>query len=91
MSRSYKHKPWLRERNKRDQKRQAAKKVRHTGELPRHMGYKRVYESWNICDFELRETWPEYLDSFKWIYGREPTEEEKKNLRQEWEKYYLRK
>lgn len=31
-------------------KREAAKKVRKAEEIPPHMGYKKLFQSWNICD-----------------------------------------
>jgi hypothetical protein len=37
-------------------KRQAAKRVRKAKHVARDGGYKRISNSWDICDFKFRET-----------------------------------
>ena len=93
MSRSYKHSPWIKDRSRRNQKQKkrfAAKKTRNEDDMPGHMGYKRISESWEISDYANRVTWQEFLHDFVKLYGN-PTKKEENKLRGEWEKTYLRK
>ena len=55
MSRSYKHTPRCGDRKGKYAKRLANRTVRiHGGEsaFPPYGGYRKVYERWNICDYE---------------------------------------
>jgi hypothetical protein len=66
MSRSYKHEPTCGGKNK-FCKNQANRRVRRNKidlELSKG-GYKKVYCSWEICDYFSRCTWEEYWES-KW-------------------------
>lgn len=66
MSRSYKHEPVCGGKNK-FYKKQANRRVRRNKmdlELPKG-GYKKVYCSWEICDYFDRSTWKEYWE-FEW-------------------------
>jgi len=60
MSRSYR-KPWMVDtygsRYKRFFKRYANKVVRKATNFPEHMGYKRVFNSWDIVDWKYYEDW----------------------------------
>ena len=55
MSRSYKHTPYCGDRKSKDMKRFANKRVRqrlkHSDYLPVAAEYKRMFESYDICDF----------------------------------------
>lgn len=68
MSRSYKHTPYIGDKKTKWAKRQANRKVRHY--LNRQMiqdesfapaAYKKVSESWNICDYYDITTWYEHM------------------------------
>jgi hypothetical protein len=50
MSRSYR-KPYVREEKKKWAKRQANKRVRRCKNLQDGCRYKKIYNSWNICDY----------------------------------------
>ena len=40
-------------------KRLASKKVRNAKDVPNYSGYKKVYESWDICDWKMDyDPWP---------------------------------
>lgn len=66
MSRSYKKYPSAKwERSCKFGQRQANKKVRRTlQDIPNGKAYKKIYESWNICDYKfvsfLPSRWEEY-------------------------------
>ena len=52
MSRSYKKFPIVKDKScSKHGKRFANKKVRHTQDIPNGKAYKKVYETWNICDY----------------------------------------
>lgn len=54
MSRSYK-KPYVKDKsNKKDGKKAANNKVKRTKEIGNGKQYKKVYNSWNICDYKFR-------------------------------------
>ena len=96
MSRSCKHTPRCGEPKGKNAKRIANRKVRRTkhGEIPPFGGYKKVYEQWNICDFEIVGlSFDRYCqDSFFWgagaprksIYGLA-------ELKKQYDKFYIRK
>lgn len=84
MSRSYKRTPICKDGNKSKKfgKRQANKKIRKTAGLSgKSNNYKKIYESWNVCDYRI------YSDKIKW-FGGEKIEKDSLN---HWEKWYLRK
>lgn len=64
MSRSYKHTPSCKaEKSCKWGKRQANKRVRKfKGDLGNGKLYKKLYCSWEICDYKFNETWEEYKD-----------------------------
>lgn len=53
---------------KRHMKRQANRRVRHAKDIPDGKSYKRLYESWDICDYACEldkpDEWP-YAYRFK--------------------------
>ena len=51
MSRSYKKHPYSKDRPSKGMKKFANKKVRHTKDIPNGKAYKKVFESWDICDW----------------------------------------
>ena len=108
MSRSYKHTPYAGDKKTKWAKRQANKKVRRY--LNKHSiqdesfapaAYKKISESWNICDYYSIVTWYEHLkfrkQRFLWgipIYDLNLTEDGEIDLEHErkvWEKWYKRK
>lgn len=58
MSRSYKKHPRVKDKNSKGMKRYANKKVRRTKDIPNGKAYRKVFESWNISDYQ-------------WIWTRE--------------------
>ena len=52
MSRSYKKHPFVKDPANKGMKRCANKKVRHTKDIPNGKAYKKVFESWEISDYE---------------------------------------
>lgn len=65
MSRSYRKFPLCKcERSCKWGKKQANKRVRrYKGEISNGRNYKKLYESWEICDYAFSETWKEYSHS----------------------------
>ena len=79
MSRSYKKTPVIKDSdNTKWVKRQATKSVRrYKGILAKGSSYKKLFESWNICDYRFYEPW----DIDNQIFYE--------NDKKEWSKYYL--
>ncbi len=62
MSRSYKKHPWVTDhhvKTTKEKKKFANKKVRRHEDLPNGSAYKKVSESWDICDYKWYWTWEE--------------------------------
>ena len=104
MSRSYKKIPWCGDKKGKDKKRIANHVVRQW--LKRNMdqtlapsNYKKLYETWNICDYSWTLTWEQYWrsewKSYRWICSmlpnREHKEPDKKECYRKWLKYYHNK
>ena len=62
MSRSYKHIGFCKcEKSCKIGKKFANRKVRnYKGEIPNGKAYKKIYNSWDICDYYNIETWNSY-------------------------------
>ncbi len=65
MSRSYKKTPYCGDNKGKFKKRTAMNKVRTKlkdldYELPKGGAYKKIYETWNICDYSWITSWREY-------------------------------
>jgi len=56
MSRSRKKAPWIVDKKSKLAKRQANKRVRRTKNIANGKSFKKVYESWDICDYKWRFT-----------------------------------
>lgn len=83
MSRSYKRTPVLQDtygcKTKKWSKRQASKAVRrYINYIANGSAYKKIYCTWNICDYRMREPWNVY------------TKKDYKS-KKEWAKYYYYK
>jgi len=103
MSRSYKHTPYAGDTKTKWAKRQANRKYRSflkqmEEDIP-YSHFKKVSESWNICDYYDITTWEEYL-RYRRRYHRytpygmkflENGEIDIENERKLWEKWYKRK
>lgn len=68
MSRSYKKTPWSGDRKGKDKKRIANHRVRnwlkqHPEESLCGREYRKLYESWDICDYGRIMTWEQFWDS----------------------------
>ena len=77
MSRSYKHTPRCGERKGKYSKNLANRRVRRRkfqDPFPQYAGYKKMFESWNICDFEtVGETFAQfYKNELAWRRLSEP-------------------
>lgn len=76
MSRSYKKTPWCGEQKNKIDKRNANKKVRMFLKNPNnHLlknDYKKIFESWDICDFGWVTTWNEYWKNRLSWYAEHP-------------------
>ena len=101
MSRSYKKTPWAGDKKGKSKKRIANHKIRnwlkqHPEEPLEGSSYKKVYETWDICDYGWVTTWEEYWKGCirSWNeWGREygkPYPDEKEEYRK-WLKWYRTK
>lgn len=97
MSRSYKKTPYCGDNKGRGKKRTAMSKVRSklkdpNYELPKGSAYKKIYETWNICDYGWVTSWKEYWNiciRFWHQYGGEYPD--KKKEYRYWLKWYRNK
>lgn len=86
MSRSYKKHPWITDHHVKtssEMKKFANKKVRHTKDLPNGKAFKKVSESYDLCDWRYRWTKQEAIDE----YYRSPFLQEQYTIK-EWLKYW---
>lgn len=102
MSRSYKKTPWSGDSKGKEAKRLANHKVRNwLKQNPyatlQYSKYKRVYETWDICDFGWITPWEEYwqgrLNTWQQWRKFSPKEEypERQKEYRKWWKYYKMK
>ena len=104
MSRSYKKHPWVTDhhvKSSSESKKFANKKVRHTKDLPNGGAFKKVFCSYDICDYKFFQTKEEAIAEYEEILNH-PDDEYNKIILQKyptlqswlywnWKKYYLRK
>lgn len=82
MSRSYKKHPRVKDAANKGMKKFANKKVRHTKNIPNGKAYKKVFESWEISDWNWIWTRQEAIDTYNqapansWIKKRYETLEQ---------------
>lgn len=92
MSRSYKKTPICKDKNSQFGKRKANHTVRRAKDVPNGGGFKKVYESWNICDYIFMETEKELKHEWdignEWLHKRYGTYERALIA---WKKSYVRK
>ncbi|TDF95472.1 hypothetical protein [Paenibacillus piri] len=73
-------------------KRQASKTVRRfTGDVQNGKWYRKLFCSWNICDYRFYKTKQQAIHEWKtsrWLRNRLLTQEE---VIKDWEKFYRRK
>jgi hypothetical protein len=100
MSRSYKKTPWCGDSKNKERKRIANNKVRsylkNNKNTLINSDYKKVYESWDICDFGWITTWDEYWNDRLKLSQEHPEWFKKKPLNKKeeyrrWYKYYKMK
>lgn len=98
MSRSYKHFPCVKDKScSRYGKKYANRSIRHMKVVPNGSGYKKLKESYDICDWAFYETYNEYKKWYKRsvtndiLLGREPEIKTEKELFYEWFRTYKRK
>lgn len=68
MSRSYKKHPWITDhhvKSSSESKKFANKKVRHTKDLPNGGAFKKVFCSYDICDFKFFQTKEEAIAEYE--------------------------
>ena len=99
MSRSYKKRPWCCDNSNRKEMRVVANrivrsKLKHDPNcIPsRGKSYRKLFESWDICDYKWTSTWEQYWKRELYYYyiwgGRKP---DKKEAYRDWLKFYYRK
>lgn len=99
MSRSYKRTPWAGDTKGKDEKREANSKVRMFLKNLNHElkkgAYKKVYETWDICDYGWIQTWEEYWQFCQNKYKEHPelykNPPNKKEEYRRWYKWYKMK
>lgn len=92
MSRSYKKTPWCGDKKGKWKKRRASKAVRRylkcrLDDPCRGAQYKKIYCSWDICDYYFTYSWKEYLESIQRINLYLPTRKIKP-LKEEYRYWY---
>jgi len=93
MSRSYKKTPWAGDTKGKDKKRDANSKVRMFLKNLEHKiqnnDYKKIYETWDICDYGWIEDWEEYWNFELRRYAEHPEWYKKPpNKKEEYKKWY---
>ena len=98
MSRSFKHFPCVKDKScSRSGKKYANRSIRHMKQVPNGSGYKKLKESYDICDWSCYETYNDYK---KWyirslaqdkLLGRKSDIKTEKELYYDWFRAYKRK
>ena len=93
MSRSYKRTPWSGDVKGKDKKRQANSKVRMFLKDPeneiQNSDFKKVSESWDICDYGWTTSWEEYWENCLKRYEKYPSLYKKPpNEKEEYRRWY---
>ena len=94
MSRSYKKIPYSGDTKGKAKKRVANSKVRMTlknfNKEFKHNDYKKVYESWDICDFSWIRSWKEYWKHCLILYNECPQlyKHQPPNKKEEYRRWY---
>lgn len=98
MSRSYKHYPCVKDKScSRSGKKFANRSIRRMKNVPNGGGYKKLKESYDICDWAFYETYKDYKRWYNrslnmdMLLGREPDIKTEKELFYEWFRTYKRK
>lgn len=92
MSRSYKRAPVCKDQATRFAKRLASKAVRrYKDALPNGKHYRKVFCSWNICDFRFYEPLQKAIRDWEKSPYVWATKKTKKDLINSWSKYHYRK
>lgn len=76
MSRSYKKTPWSGDKKGKFKKRTANKTVRtyldNINHELKYSSYKKIFDSWDICDFGWKTSWNEYWYNLQKLYKEFP-------------------
>lgn len=99
MSRSYKKTPYSGNKKNKYLKNYANHRIRqYEGEIPNGKRYRRFLDSWKICDYyditSFEKYWQICLRYHVWrsnFYGSNEKFPTRKEVYQEWKKYYKRK
>ncbi len=95
MSRSYRHIPYGKDSQRSrvphryKGKTLANRAVRRKNCVPGHGGYRKAYESWDICDYKSLMTEKEWLE--EWKNGKRPWRKNYKEARRQWIRWYKSK
>lgn len=93
MSRSFKKNSWCGDTKGKDKKRIANSKVRmflknFENELP-NSSYKKIYETWDICDYGWLVSWEAYWAATLKLYNEHPNYyKHPPNKKEEYRKWY---
>jgi len=100
MSRSYKKHPYAKDKTNKCMKKLSNKKIRQKLKNPeeelQHNSYKKVFQSWNICDYKFFSTWEQFWNFSINLWERfdknkgVPFPDEKKEYAR-WRKWYKQK
>ncbi len=96
MSRSYKKHPWCCDKKGKDDKRNANSKVRaklkNIDYELKYSDYKKVFETYDICDYKWIETWDSFWKrEWRFYYKHGGDKPEFKDSYRRWLKFYKRK
>ena len=100
MSRSYKHTPRCGDKKGRYSKRLAnhvVRRNRYKDAFPQYAGYKKMFESWNICDYEcVGTTFDQYYSYtvswwYRWDRFSGKPFPDRETSRKEYQRWYIRK
>ena len=100
MSRSYKRHPWCGDKKGKSKKAAANSKVRmylkNLDNILKYGAYKKLYESWDICDYGWLYSWNKYWEqkvNFWYRFDKKWGKPfpDKKKVKKEWYKYYKMK
>lgn len=95
MSRSTKKSPVWTEQSKRCTrwvKRQAGKAVRrYKSDIANGKSYRKLFCSWNICDYRSRKTRMQAIRDWETNYGQAATRQERRKITQDWARTYFKR
>ena len=93
MSRSYKKTPWCGDKKGKWKKRRASKVVRrylkcHPEDPCQGAQYKKIYCSWEICDYGFLRPWEEYWTFIQEVNSHMPAHKARRSQEDEYRYWY---